>query len=426
MGVSLLTTVLVAAGPCLSMLVGSALVFFLRFSKIFQATFQNFSAGILLAAIGNELFPLANNGSAHATSPPTDAEVYVGQTAGFAVGLLFMFGIEHVVEYFGGDENEEDDDDAESEGKHDEENDDREDPLLLPLRSARTVHTAVARIVSGGGDVDKILVELSASVDDDAKDEDVLDEITHKLMYAVDRERRSLTKKTAISVDARDELREHVKEIRAILEEMKRKAKGGASVRAYLTKVSRKLRHLHDDHVDLRFSRWKLPLAPKLALVPSKVEGTTSIANVPWTTVFAVTVDAAVDGVLIGLALSANRTAGISMSVATVIEMGFLGISFSDQVKRSTSSSVVHACICVVPPVAIVMSAIVGHEIGSALEGQQGVFIGFISFSIVAILFLVTQELLREAQEAVGENAFVSTAFFVGLLAALLLDRVLD
>ena len=47
----------------------------------------------------------------------------------------------------------------------------------------------------------------------------------------------------------------------------------------------------------------------------------------------------------------------------------------------------------------MVLLAFVGAAIGAALEDNRGVLIGLIAFSVVAILFLVTQELLNEAFE---------------------------
>lgn len=107
------------------------------------------------------------------------------------------------------------------------------------------------------------------------------------------------------------------------------------------------------------------------------------------------------------------------------LQMGFLGISFSAQIKSSTNSVLKHIIVCVVPPLCILGSGIVGREIGNSLQENQGVFIGFVAFSIVAILFLVTQELLREAQEFAGENILINMMFFVGLLLGVLMDRAL-
>ena len=99
----------------------------------------------------------------------------------------------------------------------------------------------------------------------------------------------------------------------------------------------------------------------------------------PYATIFAVTVDAAVDGILIGLALSAEHAAGISMAIATIIEMGFLGrwgfleYPFRHQIKSSTNSVLKHIIVCVIPPAFIMGSGIVGREIGNSLQENQGV-----------------------------------------------------
>jgi len=94
-----------------------------------------------------------------------------------------------------------------------------------------------------------------------------------------------------------------------------------SNARRELTRISNKMKHLHDDHTDLRFSRWKT----QAILTPAKNVQTV----LPYATIFAVTVDAAVDGILIGLALSAEHAAGISMAIATIIEVNFFVFLFS-------------------------------------------------------------------------------------------------
>ena len=89
-GLPLALAIIVAPTAC--MMIGSMLVLCVRFTKQFQASMQLFSAGILIAAIGNELFPLLNNG-VEGKQVPTDMESYVGVISGFAIGLFFMFGM---------------------------------------------------------------------------------------------------------------------------------------------------------------------------------------------------------------------------------------------------------------------------------------------------------------------------------------------
>ena len=65
--------------------------------------------------------------------------------------------------------------------------------------------------------------------------------------------------------------------------------------------------------------------------------------------------------------------------------------------------------------------------VGSALESSQAVFIGVIAFALVALLYLVTQELLVEAREVSGEaGIWIRITFFVGVFGGLILDKVLD
>ena len=152
---------------------------------------------------------------------------------------------------------------------------------------------------------------------------------------------------------------------------------------ASLRKLSALLTHLHEDHIETRFKRWK-PLSPP----PADAELSEEI---PWATLFAVAVDATVDGILIGLSLSADKTAGLSMAIATCIEMAFLGLSFSATIQNVTRSTCKHVAAVLVPPLCLFGAGIVGHVAGSSLQSSQGLFIGFISFAIVALLFLVTQ-----------------------------------
>merc|ERR1712137_997209 len=147
--------------------------------------------------------------------------------------------------------------------------------------------------------------------------------------------------------------------------------------------------------------------------------------KISWPLVGGVTTDAAVDGLLIGLAFSASPGAGWSMSIATCIEMGFLGLTFSATLQSETHSRVKIVGISIVPPTVLLLSGVAGHALGILLESTPDLFIGFIAFSIVALLFLVTQELLAEAHKLEGDK-FVNVMFFVGLLGGILLEKFMD
>lgn len=57
-----------------------------------EACFQNFCAGLLIAAVAGELYPLMMDESAAVRS--------VGVTFGFAAGLSLIYGVEMIIDYF--------------------------------------------------------------------------------------------------------------------------------------------------------------------------------------------------------------------------------------------------------------------------------------------------------------------------------------
>jgi len=304
---SLLATIGILAGPTGSMLIGSFLVVWIRFPKFFQAMMQNLSAGILISAIGSELFPLLQNGVESADKAPSDKEFYFGSITGFVVGMGFMFAIDFVVEFF---EDDDDDDDGDGGGELNIGDDSKSNEEGLLDRTVTNLNREIPNMV-------ETLSSLMEKVESGA-DEDTLDRIAHRAMFTIDKARRTLTKKIPLSDAARDEMNGHVKEIVDMVVNLKQ-IESNCKARKELNRISNKMKHLHDDHTDLRFSRWKT----HALLKPVKNVQTV----LPYSTIFAVTVDAAVDGILIGLALSAEHAAGISMAIATVIEMGVRSLS---------------------------------------------------------------------------------------------------
>ena len=84
--------------PSTSMLLTSFLLFKLEVSSEVEASFQNFSAGLILSAVAGELFPLLSEGS--------QLESVVGEILGFAVGLMVVYGVELLISKIGESEEE--------------------------------------------------------------------------------------------------------------------------------------------------------------------------------------------------------------------------------------------------------------------------------------------------------------------------------
>eukprot|EP00438_Fugacium_kawagutii_P034572 Skav235589 [mRNA] locus=scaffold163:104492:112133:+ [translate_table: standard] len=97
----------VVSMPTVAMLLGSAAVFVCRLPDKVQAGFQMFSAGLLISAVANELFPLLKpTNQVQGTPWPL--------LIGFTVGIIFMFGLGHLTEFM------EDDDDEDESESHDQ------------------------------------------------------------------------------------------------------------------------------------------------------------------------------------------------------------------------------------------------------------------------------------------------------------------
>jgi hypothetical protein len=100
-----------------SMILGILSLLVFKIPPKVEAATQNFSAGILIAAIAGELFPMLHGSSSHRrggnaldlgnTSIPSVSEHLVSKNntseaiamfVGFLVGILLMFGQKHIFE----------------------------------------------------------------------------------------------------------------------------------------------------------------------------------------------------------------------------------------------------------------------------------------------------------------------------------------
>lgn len=448
-------TILILLAPTLCMLLGSAVFLCVSTPKAFLASMQksvsagtacdsdmlvcSLSAGVLIAAIGNELFPLMKCGAPGASDPPSKLASYIGLSAGMLVGVSFMFGLDVYLDGL----------------RDDEEQDDGEETIgLAPLANQSAKYSSVASAddeqesqatltdeqeaftaLFGAGtedlkttkDFSQHLADLKEQVKDviqASKQDDRagVDGTVHELRTRFDAAMMCLTSEKELTQTERKKLQRHAGQFAAALDGLDSTGKGAKSVLRTLDQQLSKL-HAHV-HTLTKMTTWNNPL---VSMPVSDRTEAPDQAQIPWGNVVATTIDGAVDGLLVGLSYSASSTAGVSMAIATCIEMGFLGLSFSAQVKEGTRNSLVHFAICTLPPLALFGAGMLGRGVGSALESSQAVFIGVIAFALVALLYLVSQELLVEAREVSGEaGIWIRVTFFVGVFGGLILDKVLD
>ena len=113
--------------------------------------------------------------------------------------------------------------------------------------------------------------------------------------------------------------------------------------------------------------------------------------------------------------------------MATCLEMGFLGAAYAPAVWRCEGAAKVKRAAAILGPCfMLLVASALGAALGDISKSNPAVFAGFISFGVVALLFLVTHELLIEAHEAThGDLWYVNIWVFVGILLVLMLNRFL-
>eukprot|EP00930_Biecheleria_cincta_P063251 TRINITY_DN48768_c0_g1_i1.p1 TRINITY_DN48768_c0_g1~~TRINITY_DN48768_c0_g1_i1.p1 ORF type:complete len:415 (-),score=75.46 TRINITY_DN48768_c0_g1_i1:61-1305(-) len=390
----------VVLAPALAMLLGSSFALWLRVPDKIQACMQNFSAGLLISAVASELYPLMSPKSL------TKFDSTIAITCGFVLGLIFMFGLEHLTE---GDGDDEEEDEKEAPRDRHATGSDLSQPMLDDMES----RVALGNFSATSNGLRDVVGKLKQSIT--KGDRDGIDSVVHAASLQVHKAQRQLFLTGPLTARELDRMTFHCGELEA--QSAKFFGKNTlAEHRRALRDFNNILEHIHEHAERKRFCRWKPEPLPEQTSVFSE--------SIPWTLVASVAADGGVDGLLIGLAFAASPGAGWAMSIATCIEMAFLGLSFCATITNATKSLVRRTAVVALPPFMLLVAGIAGTHVGEALRENQAVFVGFIGFSIVCLLFLVTQELLAEAREVGGDNALINGMLFVGLLGGILLEKL--
>lgn len=130
-------------------------------------------------------------------------------------------------------------------------------------------------------------------------------------------------------------------------------------------------------------------------------------------------VDILVDGLVLGLGFAAGGGAGVMLAVALTVEVLFLGLSATTGLAPVLGSPA--RTVLVVAGLALLLpvGALLGVPAAAlSLPWRTGLF----AFALVALLYLVTEELLVEAHEG-PEAPWITAMFFAGFLLLLLLEE---
>ena len=146
--------------------------------------------------------------------------------------------------------------------------------------------------------------------------------------------------------------------------------------------------------------------------IGERTEGRTSLLTL-------VGVDMFIDGLVLGLGFAVSTKAGLLLTIALTLEVLFLGLSLAtelgeEKMSRARTVGLTTAAVLLLPVGALAASAVaqLPHEVLN----------GFFAFGLIALLYLVTEELLVEAHET-PDRPWVTALFFIGFLLLLVLEE---
>jgi ZIP family zinc transporter len=138
-----------------------------------------------------------------------------------------------------------------------------------------------------------------------------------------------------------------------------------------------------------------------------------------WGLIFAVAVDLAIDGLLLGVGFAAGEKEGTLLALALAAESLSLGLATAATLGQAPGTGRGKV-------IAVTGGLALAFAVGAAggltlLSGVSGHALTWVlSFGCAALLYLVTEELLVEAHE-VPETPLAAATFFAGFLLFLLL-----
>ena len=145
-------------------------------------------------------------------------------------------------------------------------------------------------------------------------------------------------------------------------------------------------------------------------------------SEVSWRMIATVLVDVTIDGVILGVLLTAGQRAsqrGALVTIGLASELFALGLATSSEIVGAGRSRIAGISTGAAVGLGLFAGALLGALLLSGLSG--GLLEAFLAFGAAVFLYLVVEELLVEAHE-VPETPLATTMFFVGFLVLLLID----
>lgn len=133
--------------------------------------------------------------------------------------------------------------------------------------------------------------------------------------------------------------------------------------------------------------------------------------------------DLVIDGLVLGMAFASGEKTGILLATALALEVLFLSLSVSAAMQKAGARRI--QTLLVPPALALLLSLSAG--VGRLFFGSLSPFpfTVLLGVGIVALMYLVTEELLVEAHE-VEETPWSISTFFLGFLLFLLIEMFVE
>lgn len=135
----------------------------------------------------------------------------------------------------------------------------------------------------------------------------------------------------------------------------------------------------------------------------------------------AVAIDIFIDGLVLGLAFLAGPKAGLLLTIALTLEVLFLGLTVTEALGKAIGSRVKIVAVTSLIGLLLPLGTLVAAPVATL---SAPVVSGFLTFGLIALLYLVTEELLVEAHEK-PDSPLISAMFFVGFLGLLLIEETI-
>lgn len=157
--------------------------------------------------------------------------------------------------------------------------------------------------------------------------------------------------------------------------------------------------------------------------VAGTIEKREQATRYPYGLLLVTGIDLIIDGLVLGMAFSSGEKTGVLIAAALTLEVLFLALAISGAMARASIGRV--QTMIVPPALALLLtaSAMAGRLAFSGLGAFP--FTVFLGVGTVALLYLVTEELLVEAHE-VAETPWAVGAFFVGFLLFLVIEMLVE